>query len=160
MILATHIVVAEAVAKKLSGGNPVLGFLIGWVSHYLADTIPHVEYKLFSFGEEGIRTDLTRKEKTRDYLVVSLDALIGILVSVWLLRPTGSKELVYVLAVALGSVLPDFMQFLYKVLGFRFLKPMQDLQEFVHTKIKWRNYPVLGAISQLAVILIVWYAVR
>jgi len=153
MILITHIIIATAVAKPLAGGVPFWGLLIGWASHYLADFIPHWEYQLISLTEKSgnsLETEVKSasfKEKAADYLLVTSDALLGALISFIIIAPINSHQLIYWFLVVLGGILPDFLQFLYYIKKWNFLKPLQTLHNFFHSKIRLKGSLPLNLIG-------------
>ena len=158
MTLATHIVIARAVGKKLAIANPLAGFLVGWASHYLADLIPHWDYRLASLT---YRDPETKKEKMRargalgDYLKVGLDAFLGFAVAVAFSYPQNWSEWLTLGAIAFGAVFPDFLQFLYYITGnWKILKYFQSFQEFMHTKIKLGRKPLIGIAFQAIIFLL------
>ena len=114
MVLSTHVITGGAVAT-LAPGNPALGFILGFASHFLLDSIPHWDYVLASkktSGNDPLDTSMDMgKDFIRDLFVMGFDFLIGMIVVYSLLY---SDSLRFTLmAGIIGGVLPDFLQFMY-----------------------------------------------
>jgi len=79
MVLATHAITGGAVAT-LTPGNPALGFLLGLLSHFLLDSIPHWDYRLASKKEDEdnpLETSMDMgKDFIRDLFVMGIDLLL------------------------------------------------------------------------------------
>lgn len=163
MTLTTHIIIAEVVARPLARLNPIFGFIVGILSHYLLDAIPHWDYKLKSSlanenrlpGEKKIR--FTRESFWPDVAKTALDTFIGLIIILFLMPPKSIHETVFLLATAFGGVLPDFLQGAYGSGYAEFLKPVQKFHDTMHTKIKLGPYPLIGVPFQIFIILIAVY---
>jgi len=119
MILSVHAIFGAAVAS-LVPNHPVIGFGLGFVSHFVLDAIPHRDYELIS-----VDCDYTGKAKPidlimnkfkliRDVLLASFDALVGLCLAFLFFFDQVHPWLF--LAGALGALLPDGIVFLYLLL--------------------------------------------
>lgn len=157
MTLTTHAIVAAAVAKPLASSHPIFIFLAAVASHYLADAIPHWDYKLHSLVEdEGVaKKDIifTRATFGLDLMRSALDALFGLAVVTLLIWPTSLQEWLFVLLTVVGGVLPDFLQGIHYGLRLNFLKPHQKIHDWIHARIRLNPYPRLGIPMQLALVI-------
>lgn len=115
MILAGHIVAAAAVAKPVFQ-NPGLVFLFAVFSHYLIDIIPHWDYSLNAIKKDKdgtlIKAEIIPDKKLikKDLLKNLIDFLFGVMIVFLLIRPSfNTKELVLMLALISGAILPDFI---------------------------------------------------
>ncbi|MDP3710780.1 MAG: hypothetical protein Q8R29_03625 [bacterium] len=165
MISTTHIAIAAAASKTLSQGNPLAAFFISWASHYLADAIPHWQYKLkVSKKWSNDPGDLEKIRKSSlpltDYVAVALDSFIGALV-IFLISPHGSlKDWLYILAVVAGGPFPDFLLFLHKRFSWRILEVLRKFHDSFHSGINLSPYPKLGIPFQIIIVLIaLWIAI-
>jgi hypothetical protein len=152
MILSTHAVVGGAIASFMPG-HPVLAFVIGAASHFAIDAIPHVDYPLYSITvKPSAPSALTFNWLLiQDLGLITLDACVGLSISIWLYASPGATTAV--LAGALGAMLPDPLQLLQKLCP---LEPIVSIQRFhvwIHTKRKL-SWP-LGVTSQLAFVALV-----
>lgn len=157
MTLTTHAIIAAAVAKPLAHSHPVLIFLAALASHYLADAIPHWDYKLRSLAEDD---DIAKKDVvfTRatfwlDLMRSALDALLGLGVVALLVWPASPQEWLFVLLTVVGGLLPDFLQGVYYGLRLNFLKPHQRFHDWIHARIRLGPYPRLGIPLQLVLVI-------
>lgn len=161
MTLTAHTIIAAAVAKPLASSHPVLIFLAALASHYLADAIPHWDYRLRSLVEserlENKGPVFTRATFGIDLLRSAADAVFGLLVVTLLVWPTSFQEWLFVLLTVVGGVLPDFLQGIYYGLRFNFLKSHQRFHDWIHARIKLGPYPKLGIPLQLVLVLIAIY---
>jgi hypothetical protein len=160
MTLATHIV-AGAVAAKFISNHPVEAFVVGAVSHYLLDTIPHWDYKINSFVAPDENKPLEKKVRFDkgiflDIGKVVLDVFIGFaLIFVLNFFVSENPLNIWLLfAAAIGGAAPDFAQFLYGLWKVWPLKKIQDLHNWVHAKIKLDNRPEVGVPLQFILIVV------
>ena len=157
MTLATHIVIAAAVTKKIALYHPVIGFFAAIASHYFSDAIPHWDYSLHaSEHDDDIR--MRRWGNNRALLLadlrhVALDGLLGAGIVLLAIRPVSAAQWMWAALSVVGGVLPDFLQALY-FSGMRFLLPFQRLHDWAHTEIKLGHYPLIGVPFQAAIFLL------
>lgn len=159
MTLTTHSIIAAAAAKPFANSHPVFIFLAALASHYLADAIPHWDYRLHSLieGEEGLhKKDIifTRATFWFDLMRSAADAIFGLIIVALLVWPTSLHDWLFVILSSVGGILPDFLQGLYYGLRLNILKPHQYLHDWIHAKIKLGPYPKLGIPFQLIIVLI------
>lgn len=154
MTLATHAIVGGSIAA-LVPGNPLVGFILGFGSHFILDSIPHFDYKILSISEDKnnkLNTDMRFGKKfLLDLARISFDASLGffIIMSTFYLKGNGDY-LIAVTAGALGGILPDPLQFAYFKLR---LEPLISLQKFhlwMHAKSKITD-PIKGIAYQILV---------
>jgi len=154
MILSTHIIIAAAASKPVLH-NPVLVFLISIASHFIADMIPHWEYRLKSVYEKENRpldASIIRDKKaiSRDLVKVFIDGSLGVLVIFYLLSPEFSaKELLPFFLIIIGGVLPDSLSVLYWIFPRSPLVYVQRFHNYIHSNISLVDRPILGITSQI-----------
>jgi hypothetical protein len=158
MTLTTH-AIAGATLATLVPNYPVLGFVIGFGSHYVLDAIPHWSYSVTSLEkdkENSLNTIMIiTKTSYKDLLIISLDGICGLLFSFIILNGFYHHGLLIILMGALGGMLPDFLQFCYWLWKSKLLVPLQRLHNWAHTKIKIDDKPVLGVLSQIIIIFLI-----
>lgn len=128
--------------------SPSLAFLIGFISHWFLDFIPHGDEKLID------RTKYTDHElKWKLFYGAALDTL-GIIILFYTLTKTEIILLTpSILWGMLGAVAPDYLWGLHKVTHIRVLKPLHKIHNWFHLKIK-NNLPFkLGSLLQLTILL-------
>ena len=69
-------------------------------------------------------------------------------------RPQSLHEALPLAAAVIGGILPDFLQGVYFTKKAEFLKPLQKLHDFMHTKIKLGPYPLIGIPFQVAILIL------
>lgn len=164
MILATHIAIAAAAAKPFAGSNPLVALLIGIVTHYVSDAIPHWHYPTRTLPKEkeekmGWTWQGDTKTRMGDFLRFALDGGAGMAIVLLVATPTTAAAWWWVSAAAFGSVLPDVLQGIYFA-GARFLTPHQIFHDRLHAGIKLDAYPWIGIPFQLAIGLAALYFLR
>lgn len=163
MILTTHAITGAAIASTIPT-HPVLGFTLGFCSHFLLDAIPHWEYNLASISEDKvnpINTDIKiNSDFLHDLLKVIFDGFLGIGLSLLIFvyysaEPSFPNLLIPILAGSIGGMLPDALQFVYWKCR---IEPFISLQKFhikIHAKTKLLDRVFLGTTSQILIIMII-----
>lgn len=158
MTLTTHAIIAAAVAKPFANSHPIFIFLAALASHYLADAIPHWDYRLHSLiEEEGLhKKDIVFNRATfwLDLMRSAADAIFGLIAVALLVWPASSHSWLFVILSVVGGILPDFLQGIHYGLRLNFLKPHQSFHDWIHAKIKLGPYSKLGIPFQLIIVLI------
>jgi len=150
MTLATHIVIAGAITKPITSAHPALLFLVSLASHYLMDLIPHWDYKIHSIPDkhkespDEIQWNFFDKVFWKDVTRFGIDALIGFGVLLFFLWPESWPAFFKVFLISAGSILPDFLQGVYFTRKAEFLKPIQRLHDYFHTRLRLGPYPLIG----------------
>ena len=132
MFITAHSSVAVFLGLQVA--NPVLAFVLGMVSHFVFDIIPH--------GDRGMaRTRLNperrlpevvdARERCKFLLIAVVDNLIALAMLVWLSRLLPVTSLPVLLAV-FGAALPDALQGVTAFTRFRFLDAYTRLHHRIH----------------------------
>jgi len=156
MILVTHGIVGASIAIGFQS-NPVLGVFLAFVSHFVLDMIPHLDYRLKSVENSDnplLVKIINNHHRYTDFCRVAFDGLLGLsfpLVTIYLLF---GDHLYIALAGSAFAILPDFLQFVYFKTHAKLLASYAKF----HTKINIRAHlykrPVLGFVTQFVVALI------
>lgn len=136
----------------------MLGFFVAVASHYLADAIPHWDYRpdaIVDIDEKKSRWSardarVFRARAAHGIPAVALDACLGALLVILLVRPDSRAAWLWVAGSIAGGILPDFLQGLY-LSGLRVLKPLQQWHDRMHTNIRLGPYPQIGIPFQLLI---------
>lgn len=133
MILATHAIVGAALGRFFPR-YPFLALLVGFISHFLIDAIPHWGYPLKSLSRDKehpqdlMKADLTwNKDLLRDLIIIGIDLISGLILALYLFETKGSSVDYSLLWGALGAVLPDALQFAYFKLR---VEPLRTIHRF------------------------------
>jgi len=152
MILSVHATFGAAVAS-LVPSHPVLGFTLGFISHFALDAIPHKDYDLISVEtgpDKKLKPiDLIQKKFSliRDIMLVSFDALIGLgLAFLFFFNPV--HPWIFLVG-AISSLIPDGLTFLYLLFKHKPLIHFFDFHSgFVHSKIIFKLDQITGVVIQ------------
>lgn len=139
MFLTVHAAAGILIGSKIA--NPPLAFLLGIISHYFMDIIPH--------GDEHL-SELTDHEKQikKLFLITSVDSL-GVLTVFYFLTNYGPLYSLSLITALIGSLLPDFLWGLDEVFNLKFLKPLIKLQNRLHHLIKTEVSFKIGMLIQI-----------
>ena len=156
MILSVHATFGAAVASVMPS-HPVLGFGLGFVSHFVLDAIPHKDYELISLeagpNREPKLIDLIQKKFSllRDMLLVSFDALVGLILA-FIFFFNSAHPFVFLLG-AVGALIPDFLTFLYLLLRHKSLALFFNFHvSVIHTKVTFKINQLLGVFLQFCTV--------
>lgn len=157
MTLTTHAVAGAALAT-LFPNYPVLGFAVGFVSHYFLDAMPHWSYSVKSIREDEnnlLNTNIIlSRDSYMDLFKIGLDGVLGLLLVFIIFGMSHQQSLLTIFMGAIGGMAPDALQFCYWKWKHEPLITFQRLHNWVHTKIRLDEKPILGILSQAAIIVI------
>ncbi|MEI6191437.1 MAG: hypothetical protein WCP24_03700 [bacterium] len=167
MILSVHATFGAAVAS-LVPSHPVLGFVLGFTSHFVLDAIPHRDYDLISTEtgpDKKLKLiDLIQKKfgLIRDIMVVSFDALIGLSLAFLFFFDPVHPWIFFIGAIS--SLIPDGLTFLYLLFKHKSLTSFFNFHvDRVHTKFILKLDQVTGVLFQfftIGVLIVVIVLVR
>jgi len=150
MFLTAHTSIALFISTKVI--NPVLGFVLGVVSHFIADIIPH--------GDEviGIRgRNLTKKQQKIFFILIGIIDGLGTGVLSYSFIITSSIDNVIIFSTLLGAWIPDFLWMTIEFFDIKFLKWFHRLHNRIHDLIGYRYSIVYGLIFQISLIILLSY---
>ncbi len=156
MTLGTHAVVGGSLAAMVPA-HPVAAFIVGFLSHFVLDSIPHYDYEILSIQkEEGnkLNTDMKLgKLFIFDLLRIGADALIGLAILSLFFRNVPAFPYVILIG-AIAAMLPDALQFAYFKLRREPLNSLQRFHLFIHAENDLNDRPLLGLFCQAVVAII------
>lgn len=161
MILVTHAVVGAGLSA-VSRANPLFAFGIGFLSHFILDTVPHWDYHLESNVNPASRHTLDDdfvigKGFYKNLVKVGFDFLAGVLLA-YLFFAHGVSFLHFlqggILWGALGGMAPDFLQFVYFKIRKEPLISLQKFHLFMHADLRLGDRPILGPAMQAGIIIL------
>ncbi len=124
MTLTTHATLGAVIGHAV--GNPAIAFVLGFISHFLIDMIPH--------GDTGI-SDNFRVHKTRQTQAVAYVAVDAIVALMFVLLLANTRDIDSVRTFTwgiVGSVLPDLMVGLYEVTKTPLLRWFNTMHFYFH----------------------------
>ncbi|RJQ14341.1 hypothetical protein C4553_01345 [Candidatus Parcubacteria bacterium] len=162
MTLATHSVIGASLANIITI-NPWLGFIVGFVSHFLLDAIPHWDYHLGSMQEDKsnkLNNDMKiNKSFFFDLIKIGTDMFIGLLI-IFVLHGVPRETLFTPLIFgAVGGVMPDALQFFYFKLRIEPLISIQKFHIWIHTKVRLKR-ALSGVLLQILFIFLVLSVIK
>lgn len=144
MFLTVHAATGIIIGQYVP--NPLFAFIIGFVSHYIFDIIPHGDSKAPEKYKNPIHIAFAG---IIDLVVLSLFLIFLFFNQVELLR-------LNILLAVLGSMLPDILQAFYFVYRKKIFKKLQIFHNFWHDLISHKYaFPLwLGLSFQLLLLII------
>ena len=124
MTLTTHATVGTLIGYSI--GDPVAGFVLGFISHLLLDMVPHGDHDM----NINFRVNKTRMKRIFAYgMVDTIAAIFLILILInW-------KDLVSINAISwaiAGAILPDLLIGLHDLTKWKWLEPFNKLHFYFH----------------------------
>lgn len=123
MMLTTHTAIGATIGFSL--GNPILGFLLGLLSHLLVDMIPHGDSDLL---EEHYNNPSNKLPITR----LTLDAIFALLLILLVVNLPGYTSLLALSATLAGSIFPDLLNGIYELTRSNLLGKFHKVHFFFH----------------------------
>ncbi|MEK7647390.1 MAG: hypothetical protein AAB378_03445 [Patescibacteria group bacterium] len=172
MILSSHVVIAAAasaplLAHPLTAPKAAAILAVSVLSHYAVDAIPHWDYNLSSVvkiddsrGAGGRQFLPRRRLFFEDLGKAALDGLLGLAVTFLMLNLSWNwSDIALLLWIAFSAVLPDVASMFYIIF------PHAPFSWFhkahiVHTSYRWRYSWVSGALSQVATVTVMVWALN
>lgn len=157
MTLATHAVIGGslAAALPLTHAHPVefvaAAFVIGVMSHFMLDVVPHWDYELASDTKAPNPADFDLKIGRAflfDLGKIGLDVGLGLGIALLLYVGLVGRSPFVILAGSIGAVLPDFLQFAYMKIRRPPFTWLQLIHNFYHyDKSAFKKYSTLEGAS-------------
>jgi len=147
MILSTHSVVGAVSAYSLTN-NPFIALLVGIVSHFVLDAIPHWDYTL-----NTNEPNPTIKGFVIDAARVSLDLTLGFLLVLLFVQGINDFNPI-IWAGVLGGIIPDIFQFLGRRLPKTPLFLFVKFHDIFHTKKELKAHYLYGVLFQFFVVVL------
>lgn len=149
MFLTPHAAVGAAIAMAVTG-DPVAAFGVGWLSHYLADSVPHGDERLATWVSQG-------NEVKRLLAITTIDAVIWIVILTYVFLSVGFSWVI--LSAVVGSAVPDVMWGLEKVMKRELFGPLRKFHGWNHNFFKVDLPLWTGLVGQGIVTVVMWVAI-
>ena len=163
MTLTTHAIVGAAMAS-LVPSQPVLGFALGFASHFCLDSIPHwaegpaLLHSVIKDEKDVLSRHIQAgKGVAHDVAVILCDSLLGFAGAVLILFCLFHVPLYIVVLGALAGQMPDGLQFIYFTVHPRWMDCLQtfhsDIQEEHESPLYLlREVGLIGAVAVLGML--------
>ncbi|HTM68672.1 MAG TPA: hypothetical protein VL426_05210 [Candidatus Binatia bacterium] len=145
MYLVGHAAIGMALASGTD--DPVLAFGIGWLSHYLADFVPHGDEPAGEWAKRG-------NEVKRLMVLLLVDGALFFAAFAWFTSRRGFH--LAAATAALGSFVPDVLWGLGKVLKRPVFGPLEKFHNFNHNFFHVKLPLWFGLIGQAALAGSLW----
>jgi hypothetical protein len=156
MTLASHGVVGAGVAA-LFVHEPALGLTAAFVSHFLADAVPHWDYAIYSKESDEndpLETDMYfGRAFALDMLRIGADFFLGLAAAALIFSFFLGLPLWFALLGAFLGQLPDPLQFAYFKLRRQPLITLQTFHQWMHAdKRPFLARPFVGIVHQISIV--------
>ncbi len=142
MVLIVHLLFAAAIGSVVK--NIPIAIILAFLSHYLLDLLPHVEYDIENIKKKQWKR--ARPQLTR----VLLDFCSGL---VLILILSNNQPIIYICA--FFAILPDNLSILNSMLKSKVLQNHSDLHQKKIHFLKYKKIPVFWRIlSQVLVVIV------
>lgn len=173
MLFTTHAITGATVG--LLSGNPILAFFVGWISHYILDSLPHFDQGSFYMekdkGPSWVGAKYAEKKKfigkgeKRDWIILFIDFGVAFIIGLLFLVYIPSSYWLLLILGGFGGILPDVLG-ASPFWGERFKdswigRPMHAVHHFLHWPLSTKHiylglgiqvFIVLGALFYLIIV--------
>jgi hypothetical protein len=104
MTTTTHTAIGAVIGTLV--GTPILGFVVGVISHYLVDTIPHGDMHM---REANHLVNKTNERRAHVFVVADIALAITLVVVLGSILPNNITQSSLYAASIFGSILPDVL---------------------------------------------------
>lgn len=169
MLFTAHAITGATIG--MLSGNPVIGFIFGYLSHHVLDSLPHFDQGSFYIDKDkgpvwaGAKYEEKKKFKVkRDWIILFIDMALASALSLYILANLKlALWPLYILGAAAG-LLPDIMDvspfWKDKFRNTRFGKKYHKFHELFHWPLSIR-YIHIGLITQITIVgICLWLASR
>jgi len=146
MYVATHVTMGALIGQNIP--TPGLAFLLGAVSHFMLDMVPHGDSKLYHNYKKGDAV-------TKSLIYVTIDSIFSIFLFIYLLEVAPYANRTTIIMGVFGSVVPDMLVALGEAFPIRPLLWFQRKHIAIHDSIVSRvgNVPLkLGIVLQCIIL--------
>ena len=154
MTLTTHAIVGAGIVS-ITTFNPALGLCAAFVSHFVIDTIPHINYEVVSESMKpgGNTTHFNfNKDFFKDVFFIGVDGIAGLIIPILVFSTP--KTFWLIVAGACAGMLPDALQFAYSRYKHEPLISLQRFHEWIHTITPYKFDRFWGTVSQILLVVI------
>jgi len=159
MILTTHATIAILISRVIP--NPILSFILGFISHYLIDIIPHDRISDDEELNNKIKSgelDFKKQAPFKKFLLVCIvDGILLVSMVFYIFYNNLTLNPVSAGAAIIGSILPDFMWLPFSAFKWKLFKPFFILNNKCHDIIKYDPPLWLGFSLQIIFIGVILY---
>lgn len=153
MLLTVHATAGAMIGQQVN--NPVLAFILSFVSHFVLDMIPHGDQDWIDEYKGDQRSKVT---KIITIVVVDIVILITLFVSRFYFLGSFTPNLSIAMGI-IGAILPDFLVGCHE-LSDRLFKKFYQFHFWVHDLIKVKPTALQGVAFQVIITIILLLNIR
>ncbi len=144
MLLSIHATAGALIGQQIN--NPILAFILAFVSHFILDVIPHGDHDWIEEYKGGQKA---KARKIVSIVVIDVLVLLALLISKFYFK-SFTPNLPIVAGVA-GGLLPDFLVGCHE-LSDKLFKRFYRLHFVVHDLLKFKPSTASGLFMQVIVL--------
>jgi len=155
MILSLHAAAGAVLAS--SSGSIGQAIVLGIVSHYFLDSLPHIEYGIENVGKGNF------KMAGKEFAGIAIDLLASIMIALYMVQGQSYGRSAIILIGAFFALIPDGLGFLdfcvknkERNIFTKFLKMHSNFHKKIHSTVLNK---IIAMPSQIIIVLILAYAV-
>ncbi|MDO8443129.1 MAG: hypothetical protein Q7S81_02655 [bacterium] len=134
MILSIHAIVGAVLASNSNSIGQAI--ILGLVSHYFLDSIPHVEYTIKNIQKGDLKTAI------KEFVNISIDLIVSLAILLYLIQNKNFDQTILILTGSFFALLPDGLYFIdclvknkNRNIFTKFLKMHSDFHAKTHSNI-------------------------
>lgn len=139
MFLTVHAAAGILIGQQIH--NPIIAFLVGLLSHFIVDMVPH--------GDEELKTWLKHgNSKKRIRNVILMDFTLALTISIFFINQITVSHVYSMITAIIGSTIPDFLYLVWhpwkifkkpsKKIFVRFTKLHSNIQEIFKKNVSFK----------------------
>ena len=162
MIFTTHAITGATIG--VLSGNPILGFIFGFISHFVLDALPHFDQGSFYVDKDkgpawlGAKYEDNKKKfvaNKRDWIILFIDFGVAGIIGLYLLFALPTNLWLLLIFGGLGGILPDVFDgspfWRYKFRELKFGKIFHKVHSFFHWPLSMK-YFYFGFFIQVVIV--------
>lgn len=162
MFITVHAVAATIIGKSIP--NPLLAFLIGVLSHFILDIIPHGDSQMGKkFWSQRLKFLQDKGELKMMAVYGSIDSIVLAFFLMFLFKNFEFTRADNVIWAMVGSIIPDITVLIYKLKDFRIIKWFFNLHNKNHNLLVNKiNFDVplqYGVLMQIIILTILTWTI-
>ena len=144
MLLSIHATAGALIGQQIN--NPILAFILAFVSHFILDVIPHGDHDWIDEYKGGQKS---KARKIVSIVVIDVLVLLALLVSKFYFKSFTPN--LPIVAGVVGGVLPDFLVGCHE-LSDKLFKRFYHLHFVVHDLVKFQPSTASGLFMQIIIL--------
>ena len=159
MYITTHATIGLLIARVIP--NPVLAFILGFISHYILDFIPHDNLIKDPKLKEKVRkeeVDIKKIPAYRHFIIMAIIdhiIIIGLFIFLFIYQEQMVQNPISAITAMAGAIIPDYLWAPYTMWKWKIFKPFHKLNLWVHSLRKDMVPTWLGTTLQIVFVVVI-----